>query len=173
MSFDDIAASVGEATGEKPHTEGALAKIHQLLQPALNEMFFTRRLILVEGLEDVAYLQAYFSLLEKSDDFRHMGCHIVPANGKSELLSPLVISKHMKIPTYLVFDSDADKEDRNGSRAKHEKDNKALLKLAGGDDETPVSRGDGLGQGVHGMAFGYRCRCEGRYRCRRMDTISQ
>lgn len=138
MSFEDIAASVGEATGEEPtKPEGALAKIHQALQPALNEMFFTRRLILVEGLEDVAYLQAYFNLLDKADDFRRLGCHIVPANGKSELLRPLVISNHMKIATYLVFDSDADKPDRNGSRAKHEKDNMALLKLAGGDEETP------------------------------------
>ncbi|MDA4848848.1 ATP-dependent nuclease [Hoeflea poritis] len=138
MSFKDIAEAVGQATGEEPtKPEGALAKIHQALQPALNEMFFTRRLILVEGLEDVAYLQAYFNLLNKLDDFRRLGCHIVAANGKSELLRPLVISNYMKIPTYLVFDSDADKPDRNGSKAKHEKDNKALFRLAGGDEKTP------------------------------------
>lgn len=138
MSFKEIASSVGKATGEEPtKPEGALAKIHQALQPNLNEMFFTRRLILVEGIEDMAYLQAYFNLLDKADDFRRLGCHIVPANGKSELLRPLVISKHMKIPTYLVFDSDADKPDRSGSRAKHEKDNKALLRLVSGDEGTP------------------------------------
>jgi len=148
MSFEDIAVAVAEATGEEPtKPEGALAKIHQALQPALNEMFFTRRLILVEGLEDMAYLQAYFTLLDKADDFRRLGCHIVPANGKSELLRPLVISKHMKIPTYLVFDSDADKEDRNGSKAKHEKDNKALFKLARGDEGIPFPDGTVWGTG--------------------------
>lgn len=139
MSFTEIAESVAVATGEQPaKPEGALAKIHQALQPALNEMFFTRRLILVEGLEDVAYLLAYLNLLEKSDEYRRMGCHVVAANGKSELLQPLVIAKHMKIPTYLVFDADADKPDKSGSKAKHEKDNRALLTLAGRPDENPM-----------------------------------
>ena len=138
MSFEDIAAAVGKATGkESAKPEGALARIHQALQPSLNEMFFTRRLVLVEGLEDVAYLQAYLNLLDKSDEFRRLGCHIVPANGKSELLRPLVISNHMKISTYLVFDTDTDKPDQNGSRTKHEKDNTALFKLVGGDEAMP------------------------------------
>lgn len=132
MSFESITKSVAEATDERPaKPEGALAKVHQALQPALNEIFFTRRLILVEGLEDEAYLQSYFYLLKKSDEFRRLGCHIVPANGKSQIIRPLVISKHMKIPTYLVFDADADKPDKHDSRTKHGKDNKALLKLAG------------------------------------------
>ncbi len=139
MSFTEIAQSVAEATGEQPvKPEGALAKVHQALQPALNEMFFTRRLILVEGLEDVAYLLAYLNLLEKSEEFRRLGCHIVAANGKSELLRPLVIAKHMRIPTYVIFDADADKPDRNGSQEKHEKDNKALLNLVGKPDENAM-----------------------------------
>ena len=148
ISFGKIADTVAQATGEQPSKpEGALAKIHQALQPALNEMFFTRRLILVEGLEDVAYLQAYLKLLGLSDEFRRLGCHIVPANGKSELLRPLVISNHMKIPTYLIFDSDADKPNKGGSQAKHEKNNKALLKLVGGDVNTPFPSGTVWGKG--------------------------
>ena len=139
MSFSEIAQSVAAATGEQPvKPTGVLAKVHQALQPALNEMFFTRRLVLVEGLEDVAYLLAYLNLLEKSEEYRRMGCHIVAGNGKSELLQPLVIAKHMKIPTYLVFDADADKPDKNGSQAKHEKDNKALLTLVGKPNEDPM-----------------------------------
>ncbi len=132
MSFEDIIEALAEATDERPtKPEGALAKVHQALQPALNEMFFTRRLILVEGLEDKAYLESYFILLDKLDEFRRLGCHIVPTNGKSKLLRPLVISKHMKIPTYLIFDADTDKFEENGRRIKHEKDNKALLNLVG------------------------------------------
>ena len=82
---------------------------------------------------------AYFNLLDRVDDYRRLGCHIVPANGKSELLRPLVIATHMRIPTFLVFDSDADKPDKNGSKAKHERDNKALLKLAGNPGGDPMS----------------------------------
>ena len=136
MSYAEIAEAIAVATGEEPgKPDGVLAKIHQALQPVINEMFFTRRLILVEGPEDVAYLLAYLNLLEKSEDYRRMGCHIVPTNGKSELLRPLIIAKHMRIPTYVIFDADADKPDKNGSRAKHEKDNKALLALLDKPDE--------------------------------------
>ena len=98
--------------------------------------------LLVEGLEDVAYLLSCLNLLDKADEFRRLGGHIVAANGKSELLRPLVIARHMRIPTYVIFDADADKPDKNGSRAKHEKDNSALLAILGkaGDDPLPVSR---------------------------------
>ena len=104
MSFDEIAQAVAVATGAQPaKPEGTLAKIHQALQPSLNEMFFTRRLILVEGLEDVAYLWSYLHLLGKEDEFRRLGGHIVAANGKSELLQPLVIARHMRIPDICHF----------------------------------------------------------------------
>ena len=132
MSYEELATAVTAATGEEfRKLEGALAKIHQALQPALNEMFFTPRLILVEGLEDEAYLTAYMNLLGHSEDYRRIGCHIVPTNGKSQLIRPLAIAKHLGIPTYVVFDADADKPDRNGSRVKHQKDNEALLTLLG------------------------------------------
>ena len=139
MSYAKIAEAFAAATGEQPRKpEGVLAKIHQALQPAINEMFFTRRLILVEGAEDVAYISARLNLMEKWDEYRRAGFHIVPVNGKSEMLQPLIIAKHMAIPTFAVFDADADKTDRNGSRAKHEKDNKALLTLLGKPDEDPL-----------------------------------
>ncbi len=148
VSFDDISQAIAGATGRQPtKPEGTLAKIHQALQPSLNEMFFTRRLILVEGLEDVAYLWSYLHLLEKEDDFRRLGGHIVATNGKSSLLQPLVIARHMRIPTYVVFDADADKPDRNGSRAKHEKDNRALLALMGKANEDPFPAATYCGHG--------------------------
>jgi len=137
-SFAQIAGAINQAT-EANHArpQGIQAKIHQSLQTALNEMFFTRRVILVEGFEDVAYLQAYFDLLDLSDNFRCLGCHIIPANGKSELLRPLAISKQMKIPTYLIFDSDATKKYRMEIKKKHENDNRALFKLIGACNTTP------------------------------------
>ncbi len=148
MSFADIAQAVAACTGAQPvKPAGALAKIHQALQPGINEMFFTRRLILVEGLEDVAYLLAYLNLTEKTDEYRRLGCHVVPANGKSELLRPLIIAMHMGISTYVVFDADADKPDKNGSRVKHEKDNKAILTLAGRPGENPLPAATVWGNG--------------------------
>jgi putative ATP-dependent endonuclease of OLD family len=139
MSYKNIADAVAAATGEVPKKpEGVLAKIHQSLQPALNEMFFSTRLILVEGLEDTGYISGWLHLMDKWDEYRRSGCHIVPVNGKSELIQPLAIAKGMGIPTYIIFDSDADKPDRNGSRVKHERDNKALLTLLGRIGENPM-----------------------------------
>ena len=139
MDFVDIAQAVATATGNQHNKpEGALAKVHQVLQSGLSEMFFAKRLILVEGLEDCAYLLTYLNLLELYDGYRRMGCHVVPANGKSDLIQPLVIAKHMGIPTYVVFDADADKPDKNGSHKKHERDNKALLGLLGVSAQNPM-----------------------------------
>lgn len=138
MAYTDIAKAISTATGKqliKP--SGVLAKINQALQPSLNEMFFTTRLALVEGLEDVAYITAYLNLLGKWDEYRRVGCHVVPVNGKSEMLKPLVIAKHMRIPTFIIFDSDRD-EQNSARRLKHERDNKALLALIGKVGEDPM-----------------------------------
>ncbi|MCY3827151.1 MAG: hypothetical protein OXG10_07240, partial [Candidatus Dadabacteria bacterium] len=115
--------------------EGSLAKIHQILQPVVNEMFFTHRLILVEGPEDIAYILAYLNLMGELDDYRRLGCHIVPVNGKSQLLLPLIVAKHMNIPTYVVFDADSDKKKY---KTEHEKDNKAILALLGKPEQDPL-----------------------------------
>ena len=136
MSYDQIAEAIAKANGNKPvKPEGALAQIHQIFQLGINEMFFTHRLILVEGLEDVAYILTYLKLLGKSNDYRRMGCHIVPVNGKSRLLQPLIIAKHMNIPTYVVFDADSDNKNY---RTQHEKDNKAILSLLGKPEQDPM-----------------------------------
>lgn len=147
MAYTDIAQAISAATGEMPTKPlGVLAKIHQALQPSLNEMFFATRLVLVEGLEDVAYIAAYLNLLGKWDDYRRKGCHIVPVNGKRELLQPLVIAKHMCIPTFVVFDSDSDEQNPD-RRSQHEKDNKALLALVGKAGENPMPTASLWGNG--------------------------
>jgi putative ATP-dependent endonuclease of OLD family len=147
MKYTDIAQAISSATGEDPiKPTGMLAKIHQALQPSLNEMFFATRLILVEGLEDVAYITAYLNLLSKWDEYRRIGCHIVPVNRKSEMLKPLVIAKHMRIPTFIVFDADSDEHDQVKS-AQHAKDNKALLTLVGKATENPLPTASVWGRG--------------------------
>ena len=68
-SYSRAAARFAEVVGEPPKEKSAaLSKIHQALQPALNEMFFTQRLVLVEGLEDVAYIHSWLILTERWED---------------------------------------------------------------------------------------------------------
>jgi len=128
----EVSRCIADAKGEQPLKPTAqLAKIHQALQPELSEMFFASKVILVEGLEDMAYLTTYLHLLGLWDEYRRLGCHIIPTQGKSQMLQPIAIANCLNIPTFVVFDADGDKEDRGGSKEKHRKDNLAILGLCG------------------------------------------
>lgn len=140
LTFSELAQKLTYARqGVKPECpEGTLAKIQQELQPSINEIFFSPVLILVEGLEDLAYITTYIELLGQSEKFRRLGCNIVYTSGKSHLLQPLIISRHLGIPTFLVFDSDSLQPEKDGIRKKHEMDNAALLRAVGYPDESPM-----------------------------------
>ena len=128
LTYDELTNKLEEC-GEKHISEdGILAKLYPSLRPELSEMFFCQRLVLVEGLEDVAYLTSYVELMNLGTEFRKGGFHIVPVGGKSELIKPLAISKLLEIPVYIVCDGDTD-EDREDRVTKHKKDNAMLLKL--------------------------------------------
>lgn len=123
--------------GNQPEaTPATLSRIYQLLQPQLAEMFFTQRLVLVEGIEDCAYINAWLSLTEQLLEFRRRGIHIVAVGGKSELLRPAIIATHMDVPLFLIFDADGNKLGREEHKRCHERDNRALLRQVGGDENT-------------------------------------
>jgi len=137
-TFQDVASRLAVATGEIKYTQavGVRAKMHQALQPGLKEMFFCPVLVLVEGLEDVAYITAGLHLLNLWGKWRQIGGHIVPVNGKSELLQPLVIAQLMRIPTFVVFDADG--AEKNPQKRKwHETDNSRLLAFLGQNPVVP------------------------------------
>ena len=107
IKFEEIDKTISTARGEKlSHPKGILAKIHQSLQPSLSEMFFTTNLVLVEGFEDLAYITTYFNLMDKYDEVRRLGIHIVPTHNKSSMILPFCIANKFNIPTFIVFDSD-------------------------------------------------------------------
>jgi putative ATP-dependent endonuclease of the OLD family len=112
----------------QPPIDGLVAKIHQALQPGIAEMLFARVPILVEGLEDVAYITSQMLLSDLWSDFRRLGCHLIPVNGKDKLVQPLAIATELGLPVFVIFDADGDVE-RVDHRPKHEKDNRALQSL--------------------------------------------
>jgi predicted ATP-dependent endonuclease of OLD family len=122
---------------ERPTPAGMRAKISQSLQPHLNEMFFCRHPVFVEGLEDIAFITAALHLYGYWDEFHALGCHLVTANGKNHLIHPVAIANQLSVPYFLVFD--CDKDCREQDRDKHEPDNKTLMSLVGGpaDDAFP------------------------------------
>ncbi len=143
VTYDQIGNLIASAGGKSIKPEGTLAKLHQALQPSLSEMFFTSHLILVEGLEDFAYVTTYLTLMDLWNDFRRFGCHIVPVNGKSNFPQPMALAKLLDIPTYIIFDADTDKipdpssEKYKSIKGYHEKDNLTILKLWGISNPDP------------------------------------
>jgi predicted ATP-dependent endonuclease of OLD family len=135
--YKSYAEAFALAKGKAPmKPEGAMSKVVQVLQPALNEIFFAQRLVLVEGWEDVAYIHAWLSLSDRWQQFRERGLHIVPVQAKSAILQPLLISLGLAIPTFTVYDSDSDVVGTTHEEI-HRQDNIALLKALGEDHTVP------------------------------------
>jgi putative ATP-dependent endonuclease of the OLD family len=132
LTFDGLCARIRGALGEDPArpSAGLVAKIHQALQPGIAEMFFSRVPVLVEGLEDVSYITTQLHVSGRWNDFRRLGCHLIPTNGKDKLIQPLAIAVELGIPVFVIFDADGDTV-RADHRAKHERDNRALVSLLG------------------------------------------
>lgn len=139
LNYVDLAKKLNDSGADRVLLKeaGIQAKLYPTLNPTINEMFFCKKLILVEGVEDVAYLTTYLMLCNKMEEFRKNGCHIVAAGGKSNMIKPLAMSKLLQIPCYVVFDADTDKElitdvnRRNSEVEKHKKDNASLIAISG------------------------------------------
>jgi energy-coupling factor transporter ATP-binding protein EcfA2 len=132
LTFANLCARIRAVLGEDPQrpTGGLVAKIHQALQPGISEMFFARVPVLVEGLEDVSFITTELHLTNQWSEFRRFGCHLIPVNGKDKLIQPLAIATELGLPVFVMFDADGDTE-RQDHRAKHERDNRALIALLG------------------------------------------
>lgn len=135
ISYEDLRNKLHEV-GEKLVTEsGMVAKLYPSLNPVINEMFFCKKLILVEGHEDIAHIASYLMLTNKIIDFRRNGCHIVPVEGKSKLIKPLAMSNLLGIPTMVIYDSDSNKTAEHEIN-QHKKENKSILTLKGYPEES-------------------------------------
>lgn len=141
-TFDQVSARLRESGMPGPRTASAArARLHQSLQATANELFFSPVLVLVEGLEDSAYITAHLALTNRLDDFRRLGCHIVRASGKSYMPELLAVAKLLEIPTFVVFDSDANASSA-GALQNHRQENAALLHLAVGPGHPPFPEAD-------------------------------
>lgn len=120
------------ATDKYRDVSGMVAKIHQALRPVLAEMFFAGIPVLVEGPEDVSYITTVLHRNDIWSDFRRLGCHLVPVNGKNQLVQPLAMAIELGIPVFVVFDADGDVCDE-GRRNGHKIHNRALFSLLGSD----------------------------------------
>ena len=131
-----LASALGEESGSP---QASMARAAQILQVRQNEMFFAVVPVLVEGAEDEAYIWTHLNLKEYTDEFRALGCHIIPMEGKTNMSRPLAIARGLRIPVFAVFDGDSGCSPEK--EAASDRDNKCLLRLCG--CESPAKAGDG------------------------------
>jgi predicted ATP-dependent endonuclease of OLD family len=137
VKFDAVAGVVTEVTGDVLAKRGGMAaRIDQEMESPMNEMFFCCFRVFVEGLEDVAFINSYMSLLGKWEEFRSLGGHLIPVQGKSHLVHALAIANEFELPYFVVFDCDGDTPPDDpakptGRRKQHEKENVAIFTLTG------------------------------------------
>lgn len=125
--FEKFAQRIAKSTGKKRDKNPvAKAKLVAALRPEPSELYFCQRLVLVEGIADRAYVSAALHLDGEWDTMRRTGLHILPTEGKSNILQLLIIAQELEIPCFVIFDADGD-ETNVDRRRLHEADNKALL----------------------------------------------
>lgn len=137
LTMTELSKTIADVKGERPITVAGLTlKVEQALTSSINEMFFASALILVEGPEDAAYITSYMTLMDRWRDFRRLGCHIVPTDGKTGMIQPLAIATMLGIPTFVVFDADGNEQHKE-SGPQQQSNNIALLRLCGAEKPDP------------------------------------
>lgn len=129
-SFGSILTGYNEAF-DRPirNDQQAKTKLAIHTQPKFNEVFFTDKVVIVEGISDQACIEAYLRLSNRKAEFQKSGTSILVCEGKSSLALMLLIAKDFEIPFHVVIDCDANSDEQYHTQ--HIKDNDAILSLAG------------------------------------------
>ena len=137
--YNDVSRVIADAKGEKPNPQSAVhAGLVQKLQPPLNEVFFARFAVLVEGVEDIAYLRTQFDLRGKWSEFLSLGGHMVPVSGKEAMVSPAAICTTLNHPYFCILDGD-------NKKFGDDPHSKAIASLGGFDPSKIVDKTDYFG----------------------------
>ncbi len=125
-SLDSVAEELWELSGRpgaKWNAASLRPRLEVILNPWMNEGFFSELVVLVEGESDRAALLAHAAT--KGHDLEALGVSVIPCDGKASLDRPTLVFRKLGIPTYVVWDSD-----QNGPDAKPEV-NRLLCKILG------------------------------------------
>lgn len=126
-TLEEAIDEMARITGRDPRmftTDSFRAHSIPVFTLIVSEGFFADTTLVVEGLGDLGAFSQLQDILGKR--WHDLGIVIVPANGKDNVDRPVVVFRGLKIPTYFVFDGDADATDQEQSRRR----NRHFLRLA-------------------------------------------
>lgn len=140
LTIDNLSKCIGSALGGKPpEPSSCMAVVQQIMQPSLNELYFSGLAILVEGVEDVSFISTHMELSGKMMEYKRRGCHFIVCGGKTSMSRPLAIARELEIPHYVIFDGDSDKNGNDQCKNDNTRDNSCLLNLCLVTDVNPLS----------------------------------
>lgn len=114
-SLDEVAQELAKISGHKKETEDKLARrLEIIMTPMMNEGFFADVVVLVEGDNDRAALMAVAESMGHT--FEGLGISIIPCGGKDSLDRPIMVFRKLKIPLYVVWDEDYEKQSSTRNR---------------------------------------------------------
>ena len=93
-----------ETAGIRKDERSMVERLKVIMTPWLNEGFFAKTVVLVEGASDYAAIMGMSLLLEYR--FEASGISVIPCDGIGNMPEPFVIFTDLKIPTYAVWDLD-------------------------------------------------------------------
>jgi predicted ATP-dependent endonuclease of OLD family len=111
-SLAQAASIVEEADGKPPGTYSAATlepRLVALMTPWMNEGFFARVAVLVEGEQDRAAILG--GAKRRELEFESIGISVIPCSGKTNLDRPVAIFRALDIPVYAIWDSDQGGDD--------------------------------------------------------------
>ena len=103
-----VAALVETAKELKEYSisDGSLQQRLISMTPWMNEGFFAKLVVIVEGIRDRALVYGYATF--KGVDFDREGISVIPCSGKDHMAEAVSIFKSLEIPQYAIWDSDFD-----------------------------------------------------------------
>ena len=112
-SLSEVKAALGSV---ELVDEPTIERLRTAMTPWLNEGFFARLVVLVEGDNDRAAIVGAARLL--GIEFENMNVAVIPCGGKYSMDKPLAVFRSIGIPTYMVWDADrVGKKDRSKKAA--------------------------------------------------------
>lgn len=97
--------------------DGLRPRLQTIMTPWMNEGFFARIVVLVEGEADRAAIIGIAKMMGYM--LESMGIAIIPCFGKTNLDKPAIIFRKLKIPIYVIWDSDKGKRNANPEENHH------------------------------------------------------
>lgn len=106
-TLDEVMTMVSAASGQGDWSAQRFRSgLRAVLDVSVSEGFFAQKIVLVEGPEDKAVVEA--GLRVAGVDIDADGIAVIPVEGKTNLARPYAIFSSLGIPCYLIFDGDAD-----------------------------------------------------------------